>query len=277
MPSVARRRAFAALLVLLATVGSAIAVTLGLHLEPNVASLLPDRGEAAALRRYVRGFGGGDLAVVMVKGPDPDENGQVARAVTAGLLGRPSVKRAADHADLSRPLDPMLAWRYADPGGRARIAAALTPEGMRARLHETRALLLAPGSGALAEVVAQDPLRLSQLAFERANMGGGMKTQPDGAFSSDDGGMRLVLVQAAGQSLRGADAKAFVADVAAVLDPLRREHPAVTLGVTGGHAIAAATRGDAHPRSRSSRGRWRWCWPRSSSCSSSGACARSWR
>ena len=241
LPSAARTRALVALLVLLVTVGSVIAVTLGLHLEPNVASLLPDRGEAAALRRYVRGFGGGDLAVVMVKGPDPEENALVARAVTAGLAGKPSVKHVADHADLSRPLDPMMAWRYADPGGRARMAAALTPEGMRARLRETRALLLAPGSGALAEVVTQDPLRLSQLAFERANLGGGMKTQPDGAFSSDDGGMRIVLVQAAGQSLRGADAKAFVDDVAPVIDPLGREHPAVTLGLTGGHAIAAAT------------------------------------
>src|SRR5262249_38353480 len=53
--------------------------------------------------------------------------------------------------------------------------------------------------------------------------------------------MRLVLVQAAGQSLRGADAKAFVADVNAALAPIGRAHPAVTLGLTGGHAIAAAS------------------------------------
>jgi predicted RND superfamily exporter protein len=227
--------------VLLVTVASALAVTLGLHLEPNVGSLLPDRGDAAALRRYVRGFGGGDLAVVMVKGPDPDENALIAHAVTEGLTGRASVKRVADHADLSRPLDPMMAWRYADPAGRQRLARALGPEGMRARLAETRALLLAPGSGALAEIVAQDPLRLAQLAFDRPNIGGGMKTQPDGAFSNDDGTMRLVLVQAAGQSLRGADAKAFVHDVDAVIEPLARAHPSATLGLTGGHAIAAAT------------------------------------
>ena len=236
-----RLRAAAAVMLVLATLGAALAVVLGLHLEPNVASLLPDRGEAAALRRYVRAFGGGDLAVVMVEGPDPDENALVAQAVTEGLSGRPSVKRAADHADLSRPLDPMLAFRYADPAGRRRIEAALLPAGMRARLRETRALLLAPGSGALAEIVVQDPLRLAQLAFERPHLGGGMKTQPDGAFASDDGRMRLVLVQAAGQSLRGADAKAFVADVNAVIDPLGRQHPAVTLGLTGGHAIPAAT------------------------------------
>ncbi|MFT3766686.1 MAG: MMPL family transporter [Minicystis sp.] len=235
-----RRRAVALVLVF-ATVASALAVALGLRLEPNVASLLPDRGEAAALRRYVRGFGGSDVAVVMVAGADAEENARVARQIAEELARRPTVKRAADHADLSRPLDPLIAWRYADHAAQQRLASALTPAGMRARLRESRALLLAPGSGALAEVLARDPLRLTQLAFERAGIGGGMKTQADGGFATDDGTMRLVLVQPKGQALRGADAKAFVADVNAVLDPLSRAHPAITFGLTGGHAIAAAT------------------------------------
>jgi hypothetical protein len=240
-PRPRRLRAAAAVLLVLVTVASALAVTLGLRLEPNVASLLPDRGEAAALRRYVRAFGGGDLAVVMVKGADADENARVAAEIAAQLSRSPTVKHAADRIDLSRPIDPMLAWRYADPAGRARLAAALTPEGMRARLHESRALLLAPGSGQLASVLASDPLRLAQLAFERADMGAGMRTQPDGAFANDDGTMHLVLVQPAGQSLRGADARAFVRDTNAVLDPVARAHPGVTVGLTGGHSIAAAT------------------------------------
>ncbi|APR83116.1 membrane protein, inferred for ABFAE pathway [Minicystis rosea] len=240
-PSFALRRRVVALVLAVATIGSALAVMLGLRLEPNVASLLPDRGEAAALRRYVRGFGGSDLAVVMVAGANAEENAEVARKVAEDLGRRPTVKRAADHADLSRPLDPMVAWRYADHAAQERLARALTPEGMRERLRESRALLLAPGSGALADVLAQDPLRLAQLAFEGAGLGGGMKAQPDGGFANDDGTMRLVLIQPRGQALRGADAKAFVADVNAVLDPLARAHPAVSLGLTGGHAIAAAT------------------------------------
>ena len=40
--------------------------------------------------------------------------------------------------------------------------------------------------------------RLSHLDAQIA----GMKTQADGGFASDDGTMRLVLVQPAGQSLR---------------------------------------------------------------------------
>jgi hypothetical protein len=239
-PASLPRRVLAALL-LAATIASVLAVTLGLRLEPNVASLLPDRGDAAGLRRYVRGFGGADVAVVMVAGADAAENARVARQVAEALRQRPSVKHAADHADLSRPFDPMLAWRYADHVAQQRLARALTPSVMRERLREGRALLLAPGSGALAEVLARDPLRLAQVAFEGAGLGGGMKTQADGSFANDDGTMALVLVQPTGQALRGADARRFVADVNAVIEPLGRAHPSVSLGLTGGHAIAAAT------------------------------------
>src|SRR5581483_4105184 len=121
-------------------------------------------GDAAALRRYVRGFGGSDLAVVMVKGDDADENANVAAEIAAELEKRPTVKHAASRVDVSRSLDPMLAWRHADARARARLAAAMTPEGMRERLRETRAMLLAPGSGGAAELLAHDPLRLAQIA-----------------------------------------------------------------------------------------------------------------
>lgn len=220
---------------------SFVAVTLRLHLEPNVASLLPDRGDAASLRRYVRGFGGGDLAVVMVKSADPEEAATAAAEIAKGLNGKASVKVAADRVDVSRALDPMLAFRHADVRAREKLAQALTPEGMRARLRDTRAMLLAPGSGALAATLAADPLRLSQIVFEAGGASGGVRTQPDGSFSIDDGTMHLVLAQPAGQALRGVDARAFVADANAVMAPVALAHPGVTLGLTGGHAIAEAT------------------------------------
>lgn len=237
----ARRRTVVVALMLALTVAAFAAITLRLRLEPNVASLLPERGESAALRRYVRGFGGGDLAVVMVKSPDPDESAAVAAEVAAELGKKASVARAADRVDARGTLDPMLAWRHADPRVQERLARALTPEGMRERLTDTRKMLLAPGSSAVSEVVGGDPLRLGQLVFESADIGSGMRTQPDGAFANDDGTVHLVLAQPRGQALRGADARAFVADADAVLAPIRAAHPNVTLGLTGGHAIAAAT------------------------------------
>jgi len=40
--------------IVLVTIASVLAVSLGLRLEPNVASLLPERGASAALRRWLR-------------------------------------------------------------------------------------------------------------------------------------------------------------------------------------------------------------------------------
>ncbi|HVK71470.1 MAG TPA: MMPL family transporter [Polyangium sp.] len=218
-----------------------LAVTFRLRLDPNVASLLPDQGEAAALRRYVRGFGGGDLAVVLVEGPEPETVASVAADIATELGKRPSVARAADRIDTSRALDPMLAFRHADPRAMERLRGALTPEGMRARLAESRAMLLAPGSGAVAEMLAADPLRLGQLIYEGADIGAGVRTQPDGAFATDDGKAHLVLAEPRGQALRGEDARRFVEDTEAVLAPHRLAHPEMRLGLTGGHAISAAT------------------------------------
>ncbi|MBK8255410.1 MAG: MMPL family transporter [Polyangiaceae bacterium] len=236
-----RLRPLAIALLVGLSIAAFVAITLRLRLDPNVAALLPDSGNAAAMKRYVRGFGGGDLGVVMVKGPDATDNAAVAAEVAEQLRKRASVEQAADRVDTSHTLDPMLAWRHADARSREKLAKALSPEGMRTRLQETRAMLLAPGSSAMADVIAQDPLRLAQLVFESADVGAGVRTQPDGAFATDDGKMCLVLVKPKGQALRGEDARAFVADVNSVLDGLRPAHPQVEFGLTGGHAIAAAT------------------------------------
>ncbi len=223
------------------TVLTFVAVTLRLRIDPNVSSLLPDRGEAAALRRYVRGFGGGDLAVVLVQGPDKETNATVANEIADELGQRPNVARASSRVDSSRALDPMLAFRHADPRAMERLRKALTPEGMRVRLEESRAMLLAPGGGAAAEVIGHDPLRLAQLVYEGADIGAGVRTQPDGAFASDDGTAYLVLAEPKGQALRGEDARRFVEDAESVLAPHRAARPEMKFGLTGGHAIAAAT------------------------------------
>jgi uncharacterized protein len=250
----ARRRSLRVVtIVALGVVTALCSVTaaLRLRLDPNVAALLPERGDAAALRRYLRAFGGGDLALVLVEAPrsegtsDDDDGAADAKAaaeeIAARLAKLPSVRAAASGVDASRALDPWLAWRHAGPAARARLAAALTPEGMRERLRQSRALLLAPGAGAAAELVARDPLRLAALLHEAGGVGGGFHAQADGAFASDDGRARLVLVFPEGQALRGVDAKAFVAPARAVLDEVGRAHPKLRIGLTGGHAIAEAT------------------------------------
>src|SRR5262245_701225 len=99
MRSRLRYLSYAALILF--TVASFVAISLRLRLDPNVSALLPDSGNAAAMKRYVRGFGGGDLGVVMVKGDNPDENAKVAASIAEELRKKPSVEQAADRVDTS--------------------------------------------------------------------------------------------------------------------------------------------------------------------------------
>ncbi len=230
-----------AMALLAATAASVAVVTGRLRLDPNVGSLLPDQGEAVALRRWVAAFGGGDLGAVMVRSPDAERNRALCGEIAAALRARPSIAQAVDRLDPSARLDPWLTWRHASAAVRARLALALTPEGMRARLGESRNMLALPGSGGVVEILERDPLRLGQIAFEGVAAGSGLRSQPDGRFESDDGRTCLVLIKGKGQALRSEDARAFAADMAAVLAPLRTAHPEVEIGDTGGHAIAAAT------------------------------------
>ncbi len=240
------RWAIIAALSLLTALAS-YAVGSRLHLDPNVASLLPQRGESAALRRYLRAFGGSDLVVVLVThqtgggAQARSEVSEVADRLTSELAALETVRFAASRMDTSRKLEPMLVWRHADAAARARLARALSSEGMRQRLKASRTMLLAPGAAAASEMIARDPLRLAQLLKDEGGVDSGFVAQADGAFTTDDGLAHLVLVFPEGQALRGADAKAFMRQARRVISEQQRAHPGLEIGITGGHAIAEAT------------------------------------
>ncbi len=225
------------LATLLATIGALCVVLFGVRLNPDVVALLPSRGDAAVLGRYLRGFGGGGIGVLLVESNDPAQAEAAANAVASELGALPEVAFASARIEVSRTSDPLLAWRAADHAGRARLAEALTPEAMRERLTETRKLLLAPGSGASQERVAADPLRLSEIAYSDRAIGAGITPRVDGAFANDAGTAYLVIVKPKGQALRGKEARAFVDAVERVMAAHRSD--GVSLRLTGPHAVAA--------------------------------------
>ncbi len=222
---------------LLASLVALAIVWFGVRLNPDVVALIPESGESAALARYLRGFGGGGVGVVLIESSDPLTTRRVADAVALELSAQGSVAFATAKLEAPDKPAPLLAWRSADQRGRQKLAEALTPEGMRERLVYTRKLLLAPGSGAASERIAADPLRLSELAFEERSVGAGVKPRSDGYFATEDGAAHLVVFKPKGQALRGADAKALVHDVSLVL--ARHQQDGVTLRVAGPHAVAS--------------------------------------
>jgi uncharacterized protein len=225
------------LATLVATIAALCVVLFGVRLNPDVVALLPSQGDAAVLGRYLRGFGGGGIGVLLVESDDPAKAEAAANSVAAELGALPEIAFASARIEVARTSDPLLAWRAADHAGRARLADALTAEGMRDRLTETRKLLLAPGSGGSQERIAADPLRLSEIAYADRAIGAGVTPRADGAFANDAGTAHLVIVKPKGQALRGKDARAFVDAVEAVLAKHRAE--GVSLRLTGPHAVAA--------------------------------------
>src|SRR5207237_7094898 len=105
-------------------------------------------------------------ALVLVRGSDADAVAGAARDLDETLAKAPSIASVMDRAPLPQP-DPTRAWIYAGPAARARLAQALTPEGMAERLAGTRELLLSPAHASDADdVLARDPLRLSLVPWE---------------------------------------------------------------------------------------------------------------
>ncbi|MEO8877620.1 MAG: MMPL family transporter [Polyangiaceae bacterium] len=230
------------LFLILVTVASAWLTYTKLRLSNDLTDLFPNRGEAAMLTHYLRAFGGGDLAVVLVRGSDPAEVEAASHDLAANLKTKKTVVRVLDEISPPHAVDPTLAWLFAGAQARHRLAAALTPEGMRARLADTRDLLLAPGSAEAEDWLARDPLRLTSIPWEGRNeLAAGLTTSSGGFFTADHGRARLVVAEPRGSAFDGDAAEAFVDDANAAMDAARAKHPTVTTALTGGHAIARAT------------------------------------
>ncbi|MFO0550643.1 MAG: MMPL family transporter [Polyangiaceae bacterium] len=227
--------------VLVATIVSVLLVTLRVSLNPDIVALLPSRGDSAVLGRYLRGFGGGGIGVILIEGDDPASNKAAADELAAKLGALDSVSFSTSHLELGNPTkpEPLLAWRVADPKGRERLAQILKPEGMRERIAGSRTILLAPGGSAASTSIAADPMRLAEIPYTERSIGSGVKPRADGYFATEDGSAFVVIVKPKGQALKGKDAKAFVDEVEAAATPIRAAHPGSTMRLTGPHAVAA--------------------------------------
>lgn len=235
---------FAPFFALLLTVVS-IALVPRLRLSGRLASLFPDDPAAKALGQYVDAFGGGDVTIVLVRGNDPHEVELAAEEIAKSAVGRPGVRGAvtsvappAPDPDAPPP-DPTIAWTFADDDERKQLAQALSDEGIKTRLDETRSLLLMPGSSGLASLIKGDPLRLLSIVRGRARtLAATVGADESGALVADQGRARFVLVSTVGSALDSAEAKRLVDALEGAIDDTLPKHPSVRASIAGGAAIA---------------------------------------
>ncbi len=230
------------LAILLAIVAAFVAPRL--RLSGDLSRLFPDDPASRALGSYVRSFGGGDVTTILVRGEDVDEVARASDEIAALAQGKPGIIHAtttlarAHDGDVA---DPTLGWAFADDATRAALAKALGDEGMRARLEETRALLLVPGGGAATAFLAHDPLRLLAIVAEAARLRSVAATvgaDASGDLVADGGHARFVLVTTEGSALQSADARRIVEALEAAIGAVLPKHPGVRAGIAGGPAIA---------------------------------------
>ncbi|MEO7094486.1 MAG: MMPL family transporter, partial [Polyangiales bacterium] len=217
-----------------------------LRLSGDLARLFPDDPPARALGAYVRAFGGGDVTTILVRGDDPAEVALAADEIARALEGRPGIRRAT--TTLAPPVrdpdapppDPTLVWAFADDAAQQELATALGDDGMRARLEETRAMLLVPGGGGASTYLAHDPLRLLGIAQLRArrSVAATIGADASGDLVADGGRARFVLVTTNGSALRSEEAKRVVDALEGAIGATLPAHPGVRAGIAGGAAIA---------------------------------------
>jgi predicted RND superfamily exporter protein len=122
---------------------------------------------------------------------------------------------------------------------------------MRARLRETRALLLAPGAADVSDMLARDPLRLSMIPWQdEVEVAAGVRSPAGGAVVADEGRARLVVVEPRGRAFDPGEAARFTDEAEAALRRAKQRVPNVRLDLTGGHVVARQTeammRSDLH-------------------------------
>ena len=232
------------LLAVVVTVLSALLVT-RLKLSTDLTELFPRTPEALMLARVTRVFGGGDVAPVLVQGAEGAAVEQAAHDAAKALRACETIAQVLEEIPLparkeGQTPDPTAAWRFAGPVAREELAAALTEDGMRARLRDTRALLLAPGASEGEEILQRDPLRLTMIPFaRRMEIAAGARTSTGGAFVADEGRARLLIIEPRGRAFDSTAAARFTNEAEAALESVRR--PGVTMSLTGGHVIAKQT------------------------------------
>lgn len=209
--------------------------------------LLPDRPVARALARVVDAVAADDVDLVMLEGPVPEQTLAASERLARELSTRSTVGAALARVPVTADPTPTALFHALASRGDDATLAALTsrfgPGGAERAAERIETLALAPGGGAMREMLTRDPYDLAPLLGERfRHLGAAVRPRADGAIVSTDGRAQLVVVRARASAFNLPFSDAFAADIDRAGAATRRAFPDVRIQWTGPHAISRATR-----------------------------------
>lgn len=254
MPPLARlvaRHPLAVLAAVLALAAAALVPASRVRLETSLVALLPDGMPAADdYRAFLDRFGGLEKVFILVEAEGPGHESELAdaAALLVDLLeASPEVASArcgvepedeafflatvARRALLLLPEDQLL----------GEAAPRLEPEAIRRRVTEVRDTLLSPTGTLREELLANDPLGLSDSLRDRLIAGPSIPLDPlTMTFMTPAGDTALVLVEPAGSEIDPAAGRALLATLERAFERVRGEAEApLNFSAIGGPLYAA--------------------------------------
>jgi len=223
-----------------------------LHFEQNILALLPqDNRSFKLLSHTVTATNGQDKLYVLVRGVKDDELLKAGKSLVRDLEGltikqEPAfskvtmLKAEAVSADdflalLTTYLEkPSLFLTEEELGELSRLLHS--PQQLDKEVRRSLSLLATPSAPMLTKVVSIDPLNLRRFLIDKIHaLQGGMAFSDGNAMLSRDG-KALILIASPGHA--GSDT-AFAHELIAAAHELFASYPHLSIGLTGGYAIAA--------------------------------------
>ncbi|MBV8201336.1 MAG: MMPL family transporter, partial [Acidobacteria bacterium] len=249
------RRPRLALAACLALSLAALVPASRIHVDSDLAALLPNGAPAADdYRVFLRTFGGFEKVFVLVRSParrldDPGPLEDAAAALAAELRLCPEIADARsgrteeDERFFFRYLAPRMPLLLAGDAGRDTLAASLTPGAIHRRVQLMRQALASPAGAALAPLYASDPLGLSEGLLAAASAAIPMDPL-SGAFLSRRGDVALVMLTPARAELDPAGGRALLVRLDAAYARVRAAAPLpLEFQAVGGPIYAAQDEG----------------------------------
>lgn len=245
----ANRRAILAAGVLL-TVASIVLVS-RVRAETSLQAMIGDRAPSSrALAHIIEHYAVGEELLIHARAPadhafarrelvDLAQRVEELAAAHPDLITRVRYRVEDDAAGYIEDVLVPAALLMLSDDGYAALRQRLTPESIRAQVRQNEALLAAPGTAGLAELLLRDPLRvrefLAPALADLAALSHGDPAEP--LFLSPDGRSLLVRIRAARPASDLPFAKRITTAVTEIIAVANES--GLETSVTGAHAIAA--------------------------------------